>query len=176
VNARGLPARVEHSGGNTATLYAGEQILDAYGDVRWSTSAGPGWFEAPGRREPFADTEEFGVGPHDDSWGVGVPQYATTQRIADLVVAVTAGADAQLARFTETVAAARAAMWNAFATAYPDANTADLPPGLDDAVAAELRKLLTRWLDRHWPAFHVVPAQLATTLSRTDTTTGDGSP
>ena len=170
VNARGVRARVLHSSGGTATLYTGEETLDGYGDVRFSASAGPGYFEGPAHTTPAADTDEFGIGPHDTSWGIRVPHHATTNEVADLIVAVTAEADAQLARFAGAVAAARAAMWTALSAAYPDARTTDLPADLDDAVVAELRRLLATWLDRHWPAFHTVPPHVA---ARTGGTEGD---
>ena len=68
VAARGVPARVLHSSGGTATLYTGAEMVDVTGDVRLSASAGPGWFDGPDQRRPFADSDEFGIGPHDDSW------------------------------------------------------------------------------------------------------------
>src|SRR6266540_4522613 len=49
VNARGVTARVRQSSGGTATLYTGEETLDGYGDVRFSASAGPGYFDGPAR-------------------------------------------------------------------------------------------------------------------------------
>jgi hypothetical protein len=168
INARGVSARVLNSGGNTATLYTGQETLDAYGDARFSASAGPGYFEAPGHRSPVADAADFGVGPDDDSWGIRVPEHATIEQIADLIVAVTAEADAQSARFTATAAG----MWTVMSDAYPDADTPDQPPGLDDTVAAGLRVLLAQWLDQHWWAFHDVPSHLAAMAARTDTDDG----
>jgi hypothetical protein len=168
VNARGVTARVLHSSGGTATLYTGEEILDGYGDVRFCASAGPGYFHGPGRTRPFADTDEFGIGPHDTSWGISIPHDATTEEVADLVVAVTRQADAQLARFADAVAAARTAMWTALVAAYPDADTAELPSDFDHALVAELRRLLAIWLERYWPAFHTVPAHLAASTGGTD--------
>ena len=100
-----------------------------------------------------------------------MPRYATTAQIADLVVAVTAEADAQYARFTAAVAAARAALWTALRAAYPDADTADLPDEFDQAGVAELGTLLARWLDQRWPAYHTPPAHLAAS-GGTDTTDG----
>jgi hypothetical protein len=168
VNTRGVTARVLHSSGGTATLYTGEETLDGYGDVRFSASAGPGYFDGPGRTRPFADADEFGIGPHDTSWGISIPHDATTEDVADLVVAVTREADTQLARFADAVAAARKAMWTALVAAYPDADTADLPSDLDHALVAELRRLLATWLDRYWPALHAVPAHLAASTGGTD--------
>jgi hypothetical protein len=76
LHQRGHHAYVEHTGGNTATLYAGRQVPDRSGDPRWSASAGPGWFEAPGRHKPSADASELSVGPDsDDTWAVTVPEH-----------------------------------------------------------------------------------------------------
>src|SRR6266511_960637 len=36
-------AYVEHTGGNTATLFAGRRVLDRCCDPRWSSDAVPGW-------------------------------------------------------------------------------------------------------------------------------------
>lgn len=160
LNAHGLPAQVEHTGGNTATLYAGQQRIGPDGEPRWSVSVGPGWFDAPGRRRPAADTGELHIGPDDDSWVIGVPEYATTSQIAELIIAVAREADARRARFAATVAAARQAVWKVFAVAFPDGSTDQLQ-GLDAPLAAELDRLLTRWLERHWPAFHTVPRHLS---------------
>jgi hypothetical protein len=145
--------------------------FDGHGDVRFSASAGPGLFDGLGHTRPFADAGEFAVGPHDTSWGIPVPADASTDEIADLIVAVTVEADAGLARFTDGVAAARAAMWTALAAAYPHAHTAQPPADLDDALLAELRRLLTAWLDRFWPVFHTPPAHLT---ARTGGIDGDG--
>ena len=169
VTARGVITRVLHSSGGTATLYTGEQIVDPAGDVRFTTSAGPGWFDGPGYTRPLAARDEFGVGPHDDSWGVTVPADATVEQIAELIVAVHAHAAAQYARFTAAVAAARAAVWTAWATAYPDASTDELPDGFDNAVVADLGTLLARWLDQRWPAYHTAPVQLDAVLGGADT-------
>ncbi len=161
VTARGIPTRVLDSSGGTATLYTGEETLDSDGDVRFTASAGPGYFAGPGRTNPFADPDEFGIGPHDDSWGIPVPEDATTAQVVDLVIAVTAEADAAQARFATAVAAAPSAMRTALHAAYPDAATTDLPPDLDGAVAADVRRLLARWLRQHWPAYHEPPARLS---------------
>ncbi len=162
VTARGVPARVLSSGGGTATLYTGGETVDAYGDVRFSASAGPGFFDSPTRDRAFADLDEFGVGPHDTSWAIAIPEHATLDEIADLIVAVTADADAQLSRFAGAVAAARTAMWTALRAAYPQAHSTGLPADLDTALVTELRCLLATWLERYWPDFHTSPAHLAT--------------
>lgn len=175
VNARGVRARVLHSSGGTATLYTGEETLDGHGDVRFSAAAGPGYFDGPGHTHPLADTDEFAVGPHEGSWGIRVPHDATTEQVADLIIAVTVEADAQLARFAGAVAAARAAVWTALAAAFPHPPTTDLPADLDDALVAELRRLLAVWLDRFWPPFHTPPAHLAARTGGTDTNTGEAS-
>jgi hypothetical protein len=33
--------------------------------------------------------DEFGIGSHDTRWGIRFPQHATTDEVADLIVAVT---------------------------------------------------------------------------------------
>ena len=160
VIARGVPARVLHSSGGTATLYTGDQIVDPRGDVRFTTSVGPGWFDGSGYTRPLADRNELGVGPHDDSWGITVPANATIEQIAELIVAVHTEADAQYARFTAAVATSRTAIWSTWAAAYPDASTDDLPDDLDTIVVSDLAALLARWLDQRWPAYHTAPAHL----------------
>src|SRR5581483_9645673 len=102
----------------------------------------------------FADLDEFSVGPHDISWGIPVPPHTTLDEIADLIVAVTAEADAQLARLSAAVAATRAAVWTALHDAYPQAHPAGLPGELDAALVGDLRRLLATWLARHLPGFH----------------------
>jgi hypothetical protein len=86
---RGYPARVEHTGGNTATLHAGRQAPDRPGERRWAVCAGPGWFERPEHHQPVADSLEFHIGPDSDqaTWAVGVPEDTTTRQVADIVTA-----------------------------------------------------------------------------------------
>lgn len=164
LHERGHDAVVEHTGGNTATLYAGRQVPDRYGDPRWSAAAGPGWYEAPGRREPWADTAEFAVGPDgDDTWAVRVPEHPTMDDLVNLVVAVIDEVQARRTRFAQAADAARDAMWSAFAAQYPEVTTGDLAPGADHAFVAESNKLLAGWLDHNWPGAHTIPATLATT-------------
>jgi hypothetical protein len=176
VTARGVPAQVLNSSGNTATLYTGSETLDPTGDIRFTTSAGPGWFDGPDDTRPMADRDDFGIGPHDYSWGVTAPAAATTDQLAELIVAVHAKADVQYRRYLVAVDAARAAIWAAFTAAYPDASTDDLPAEFDKAVVAELAMLLTRWLDQRWPAYHRAPDELDDVLGGTDaSTSGPGA-
>ncbi|MGI5214825.1 hypothetical protein [Plantactinospora sp. CA-290183] len=88
VSRRGHPAVVKHTGGNTATIYAGTTHTDPNGIGCWSIAAGTGWFEAPGRRKPVADTSEFTIGPDGGtSWSVDVPEHTTTAQVAGLIIA-----------------------------------------------------------------------------------------
>ena len=107
---------MEHTGGNTATLYAGRRAPDRHGDPRWSAAAGPGWFDAPGHRQPVADTSELSVGPDsDDTWAATVPAHTTTPDLVDLIVAVIDEVQARRARLAQAAVAARDAMWATFA-------------------------------------------------------------
>jgi len=161
-------AVVEHTGGNTATLYAGRQVPDRNGDPRWSVAAGPGWFDAPGHRQPVADTSEFHVGPDsDDTWAVAVPENPTTRQIADVIIAVIDHVEAQRSHFAAAADAARDAMWAAFAARYPEVATGDLAPGADHAFVAESSKVLAGWLDDNRPDTHTVPAHVAAVATNT---------
>ncbi|MFY1614640.1 MBL fold metallo-hydrolase [Micromonospora sp. WMMD736] len=84
----GHHAHIDHSGGNTATIYAGSQHTDQNGDARWAVTAGPGWFAKPDHREPVADTSEFQIGPDDDAWTIAVPDHTSPTEVAALIVAV----------------------------------------------------------------------------------------
>ncbi|MDG4838295.1 hypothetical protein O7631_17390 [Micromonospora sp. WMMD967] len=84
----GHHAHIDHSGGNTATIYAGSQHTDQHGDARWAVTAGPGWFARPDHREPVADTSEFHIGPYDGVWTIAVPDHTSPAEVAALMVAV----------------------------------------------------------------------------------------
>lgn len=65
VRSHGFPAVVEHTGGNTATIYAGTAIFDPDEDRdRYQVSAGPGYFETATLALAWVD--EFSVGPDSD--------------------------------------------------------------------------------------------------------------
>ncbi len=166
LHERGHHAYVEHTGGNTATLYAGRQAPDRHGDPRWSAAAGPGWFDAPGHRNPSADTSEFVVGPDsDDTWAVTVPERTSMRELVDLIVAVIDEVKARRARFVQAADAARDAMWATFAQRYPEVTTGDLAPGADVVFVAESDRLLAGWLDDNWPGTRMVPAHVAAMVS-----------
>jgi len=62
VRGAGYPCIVEHTGGNTATIYAGTATFDPDEDRdRYQVSAGPGYFETPSHALAWVD--EFSVGP-----------------------------------------------------------------------------------------------------------------
>jgi hypothetical protein len=164
VTHRGHRAYVEQTGGNTATIYAGRQVPDRYGEPRWSAVAGPGWFEGPGWTKPFADTSEFHVGPDgDDTWCLPVPAHTTAAVVADLIVAVIDEVNARRARFAEAAQTARDAMWQAFAAKYPEVTTGDLAPGTDHDFVRECDKILAGWLDDNWPLARTAPQHLTAT-------------
>lgn len=166
LHKRGYDAVVEHTGGNTATLYAGSQFPDRHGQLRWSATAGPGWFEHPRRQRPFADSSEFAVGPDgDDTWTVTVPIHPGWTVLVNLIVAVIDEVNAQRARFSQAVEAAQDAMWATFAARYPEVTTGDLAPGARprprhrDHEAS--RRLARRQLPRrpHRPRAHRGPGR-----------------
>ncbi|MEU7922977.1 hypothetical protein [Micromonospora zamorensis] len=98
----GHPARIDHSGGNTATIYAGSQHTDQNGDARWAVTAGPGWFAKPDHQEPVAETSEFQIGPDDDAWTIAVPDHTNPTEVAALIVAVIEQVTEGHARLTES--------------------------------------------------------------------------
>lgn len=55
----GIRAFVDHTGGNTATVYLGEPD----DDMRYIISMGPGYFEDSSHRTARAHLQEFGIGP-----------------------------------------------------------------------------------------------------------------
>jgi hypothetical protein len=75
LNARGVEAFVEQTGGNVATLFAGPERdgPDDWGKVR-SAACGPGWFEGPDWTLPRADWAELNVGV-DDPYGESPNEY-----------------------------------------------------------------------------------------------------
>lgn len=66
VAAAGYTALVDHTGGNTATIYAGPtRPNEIAGEPDWYTvCAGPGYFD--NHRGAWAYTDEFNVGPDCD--------------------------------------------------------------------------------------------------------------
>jgi len=67
IRAAGHDATVEHTGGNTATLYAGPTRPNAEAGERdrYAVAAGPGWF-GWARGRAYAYTDEFSIGPDRD--------------------------------------------------------------------------------------------------------------
>lgn len=67
IREQGIPARVEMTGGNTATLYAGREYSREGEDwTRHTAVAGPGvYYTGPGLPS-YANFSEFYVGPDDD--------------------------------------------------------------------------------------------------------------
>jgi len=170
---RGHDAGVEQTGGGIATLYAGRLAPDRHRDPRWSAAAGPGWFEAPGFRQPFADPTDFYIGPDgDDAWAVTVSEQWTTDALADLVVAVIEEVEAQRARFEQAADTVRTAMWATFAAHDPQAT----PAAGDAPLAAEFTALLAGWLDDHWPGTRTVPERIAAMAASAHTTDADSQP
>ncbi|CCH17735.1 hypothetical protein [Micromonospora lupini] len=102
VARHGHDAHIGHSGGNTATIYAGSQHTDQNGDARWAVIAGPGWFTEPARQAPVADTSEFQIGPDDDYWTIAVPDHTSPTEVAALIVAVIEQIAAGQGRLTES--------------------------------------------------------------------------
>lgn len=64
LNARGIAAEVDQTGGGTATLFAGERFFDRDGEPRWQVIAGPGYFDQHGMA--LADTADFSLGLDND--------------------------------------------------------------------------------------------------------------
>lgn len=97
IKAAGHYAFVDHTGGNTATLYAGRPVPDEDRVFCWSAWGGPGWFEGAGWTKPFADTSEFGIGQHDDAAQDApepvVPEHTTPAEVAKLIVGVIEAAE-----------------------------------------------------------------------------------
>jgi hypothetical protein len=80
-------AFVERTGSNCAMVYVGPKWRDHQGDERWAVAVGPGGFHGPRFTDPFADRDEFFVGPdeNDMSDQFRVPPCATLDDIAELV-------------------------------------------------------------------------------------------
>ncbi|MGC5054954.1 hypothetical protein ACLQ2S_26315 [Micromonospora sp. DT48] len=153
---QGRPALVEHSGGNTATVRTGSRYTDRPGDTRWSVSAGPGWFAAPGRRRPLADTSEFTIGPHDeDSWSVLVPEHTTTAQVTALVIATIDEVEARRARLAATASAAAGAVVRVVAARYPELGPAVPDPGRE--LVRDVGDLIADWLHARVPALRAAP-------------------
>jgi hypothetical protein len=95
LDALGIDAHVEQTGGGTATLFAGPTHLDDAGDPRFAACAGPGWFAgASGIDGPaVADLAEFYIGPADpESFDNDTVEPNTTDptALADIIADVVA--------------------------------------------------------------------------------------
>lgn len=95
LNARGVQAYVENTGGGCAAIYAGQPVIwndELDGDVwRFQAIAGPGWFDGPHYSQGMATLHEFYVGP-DTPDGDGYTDVAATgaqtlQCVAALIAA-----------------------------------------------------------------------------------------
>ncbi|MDX1747141.1 MAG: hypothetical protein R3324_14485 [Halobacteriales archaeon] len=62
LTARGIPARVEQTGGGVATIFVGTHDHEG----RFDVEVGPGWFDGPGWTEPKAHREHLAIGPGRD--------------------------------------------------------------------------------------------------------------
>ncbi|MGI5213334.1 hypothetical protein [Plantactinospora sp. CA-290183] len=166
VTRRGHPAKIDHTGGNTATIYAGTTHTDRNGDTQQAVAAGPGWFEAPNHRKPFADTSEFTIGPDDDGhgWSVSVPEHTTTAEVAALIVATIDEVETRRARLAAAAPAAAGAMVWAVAARYPELGTATPDPGSE--LIREVQNLIAEWLHDRLPALRTAPAHLADPANR----------
>jgi len=85
VNAAGIPAYTEQTGGGCATIYIGNARRDAHGDLRYPLLAGPGWFAGPGWTNPKGTTADLYIGPDDD--GASEAWAATDDDTTDTVAA-----------------------------------------------------------------------------------------
>jgi hypothetical protein len=92
LNQRGIPAYVEHTGGGTATIYAGGTYTDPYGDQRYQALAGPGMFTLGGAGAT-ADLADFYIGPDDDGESEMNPEGA--EPTCDRVTMPAAGSAAE---------------------------------------------------------------------------------
>lgn len=70
VNAQGVAAYVQQTGGGVATIYAGETRTVCGADY-YAVAAGPGLFSGPGWSNPRADNEDFSIGPDNDGSAPG---------------------------------------------------------------------------------------------------------
>ena len=66
LRAAGHKAYVQQTGGGCATIYAGENYLDAAGHPRYQILAGPGRYSWDSTKDSIADTDDFYLGPDDD--------------------------------------------------------------------------------------------------------------
>ncbi|MEV4212605.1 hypothetical protein [Micromonospora sp. NPDC049662] len=88
IAAAGHVALVAKTSGNTATLFAGRLVAgDEEREVRWSVSAGSGWFEPTG--EAISDRYSFGYG-HDsndeDAPSVSLEDHTDLSGLAGAIV------------------------------------------------------------------------------------------
>jgi hypothetical protein len=169
LNERGHQAVIEHTGGGTATLYAGHLAADRHGDPRWSAAVGPGWFNTPGFGAPMADRADFYLGPDaDDTWFVTVTATDSLGDIADIITTVIAHVEARRAHFAQAAAAARDAMWATFTSHYPHIRTGDLAPDTDQTFTTASTTVLLAWLDANDPDIRTVAPQLHQTPDHHD--------
>lgn len=93
VEAKGVHAYVEMTGGGVATIFAGEQHV--YPEVdgewpRWDVAAGPGTYNHRDYHHNVGDKGDFYVGADDDgeSGYITAPETATEEMVADVIVAM----------------------------------------------------------------------------------------
>jgi hypothetical protein len=97
LEAEGITAYVEQTGGGTATIYVGEATEDEHGDRRFPCAVGPGWFEGPGWTLGGGHNHDLYVGPDNDtgelpSYGAFSPDNpATVEAVVDAVKRVLGG-------------------------------------------------------------------------------------
>jgi hypothetical protein len=97
LEAEGITAYVEQTGGGTATIYVGEATEDEHGDRRFPCAVGPGWFEGPGWTLGRGHNHDLYVGPDNDtgelpSYGAFSPDNpATVEAVVDAVKRVLGG-------------------------------------------------------------------------------------
>lgn len=89
IRSYGFPVVVEHTGGNTATIYAGTATFDSAEDRdRYQVAAGPGYFESPALALAWVD--EFSVGPDagDDDAPVDYRMPETDEEAVEAILSL----------------------------------------------------------------------------------------
>lgn len=171
IRDRGIPARVDDSGGGEAALYAGQPNTTMSGEQRHAVCAGPGMYIGD---VAYADSYDFSAGPDDD--GATRPDkpivrtdpfdFQSLAEIADEIVALAVaetGRNRQIAvRLDVVVYDGWTAFWKAVAAALPEtaAGGRGLPVADDyESDRQRLLALVRQFVDANTPHGQIGPVR-----------------
>lgn len=160
----GVAAHVDHTSGDTATLYAGPMAdwPDNDGVRRRAVSLGPGAYDGPRGSNPYGHTHELGYGDtdgHDD--GVSLREDAQPTEVATRIAGAVVEVQRRRRRFDDAADTALAALWDAVAAEYPEVTTGDFGPAETMEIERAVRTAMSLWLRYNRPVEGIAPSKAA---------------